>query len=742
MPIPDPFGGLGSLLGSGAKSLAGDAFQSIAEDFSKAAGAVSSWLWKEIGSSTAVQLGGSGFDRILAIVMGIAVVVGMGLFLVQIITSVLRRDTAGLARAAKGLLVAFLGGAAAIAVTNILLTAVDALSNGVVQAATGGNVSQLGNGIMGTAAWDSLTNPAAMLILALIVIAAVVFIWAALMVRKLLIIVAAVFAPAAFAGSLADISTGWVKKWIEGMAALIASKLILVITLVIGYYVLTRNLGAVGAGGVPGSNPTGTQAVTQVATGGLILLLGGFAPWVAIKTVHFAGDHMAELHAHAGSATAGASTVIAAPQKLSSMAAQGKGMVAGRSGGPGPTGPGWRSQRRWLSPLGQVDLRGPVRAQPAQAQPAQARPARIPPGLGSALLLPSPPPSASPRLRARQQRLPQSTASRTPTATSQATTLVQGRPSLHLLLCPPTQAEAVTTPVELAIRKGLLPCPPPPSTPGPSMVRFGRRSTRGVILGFSLARAVTLAAAIVVMILSLVVAGGVGFVVSALLWAPLVASAFVTVRGKPAIEWAPTAGHYAFRKVTGQTEFRAKPSKLRPAGTLALPGDAASLRFYDDPATGCVMVHDPHRQTLSGVLAVEHPAYVLLSPDQQAQRVSAWGRTLASLAQSGTCAAVQVLEATVPDPGTGVAGWYDHHGTHDGGWADGEYRELLAQSTTGSSMHRTTVTIALDMKRAGKAIRDAGRGMKGAAAVLSADMVAIEHGLPRLRPPGRALAIW
>jgi hypothetical protein len=271
------------------------------------------------------------------------------------------------------------------------------------------------------------------------------------------------------------------------------------------------------------------------------------------------------------------------------------------------------------------------------------------------------------------------------------------------------------------------------------MVRFGRRSTRGVILGFSLARAVTLAVAIVVVILSLVVAGGVGFVVSALLWAPLVASAFVTVRGKPAIEWAPTAGHYAFRRVTGQTEFRAKPSKPRPAGTLALPGDAASLRFYDDPATGCVMVHDPHHQTLSGVLAVEHPAYVLLSPDQQAQRVSAWGRTLASLAQSGTCAAVQVLEATVPDPGTGVAGWYEHHGTHDGGWADGEYRELLAQSTTGSSMHRTTVTIALDMKRAGKAIKDAGRGMKGAAAVLSADMVALEHGL---RASGLRVGHW
>nr|MDA8358898.1 hypothetical protein [Actinomycetota bacterium] len=53
---------------------------------------------------------------------------------------------------------------------------------------------------------------------------------------------------------------------------------------------------------------------------------------------------------------------------------------------------------------------------------------------------------------------------------------------------------------------------------GPSMVRFARRSTRGVILGFSLARAVTIAAGVVVMILGLVSAGGIGFVVSGLVW--------------------------------------------------------------------------------------------------------------------------------------------------------------------------------------------------------------------------------
>ena len=112
---------------------------------------------------------------------------------------------------------------------------------------------------------------------------------------------------------------------------------------------------------------------------------------------------------------------------------------------------------------------------------------------------------------------------------------------------------------------------------------------------------------------------------------------------------------------------------------MALPGDAAALRFYEDPDSGACMVHDPHRQTLSVAAAVSHPAYVLLSPVDQQSRVSAWGRLLASLSKSGYCSAIQVLEATVPDPGTGVAGWYERHGTHDGGWADRQLRHTAGR---------------------------------------------------------------
>lgn len=266
-------------------------------------------------------------------------------------------------------------------------------------------------------------------------------------------------------------------------------------------------------------------------------------------------------------------------------------------------------------------------------------------------------------------------------------------------------------------------------SPGPTPVRFGRRSTRGLLLGLSTPRCISAGAAVAVVVVGLVAAGGVGLVASGLAWAPLLGVTFVSWQGLALIEWVPVVGHWTARKAAGQSEYRARVSVPRPAGTMALPGDAAALRFYEDPESGVCMVHDPHRQTLSVTVQITHPAYVLLSPIDQHGRVTAWGRLLASLSKSGHCAAVQVLEATVADPGTGVAGWYDTHGTHDGGWADTNYAALLAQSSHGSSTHRTTITVALDMRRAAKAIREAGRGVKGAAVVLRGDMDALEYSL-------------
>ena len=254
-------------------------------------------------------------------------------------------------------------------------------------------------------------------------------------------------------------------------------------------------------------------------------------------------------------------------------------------------------------------------------------------------------------------------------------------------------------------------------------VRFGRRSSRGLILGFSSSRVAVLGVSIAVAIAGLVTANGAGFLVSALLWMPLAASAFVRVGGRPVIEWASIAGHFGARTVVGQTEYRAShPLRPRPPGTMALPGDAAALRFHNDEESGAVMIHDPHRHTLTAALEVTHPAFVLLDGDERAQRVGRWGRTYAALAQSPTCAAIQVLEATVPDPGSGLVEWHSDHGTHDGGWADTEYRALLDQARLAGGTHRTVIALAMDMRAAARAIRAAGGGVAGAAKVLRDDM--------------------
>jgi hypothetical protein len=277
------------------------------------------------------------------------------------------------------------------------------------------------------------------------------------------------------------------------------------------------------------------------------------------------------------------------------------------------------------------------------------------------------------------------------------------------------------------------------TNPAPTTVRFGRRSTRGLLLGFSTPRVLVIAAAAAVAIAGLVAGESRGFVVSAIVWAPLLVTGFVRVAGRPAIEWAPTAVQFWGRRHTGQTDYRATITRPRPAGTLALGGDGAAVRFHIDHASGAAMIHDPHRRTLTAVLSVSHPAFVLLDRDDRAQRVSRWGRVLAGLAQSGTLAALQITEATVPDPGDGLVEWYASHGSSRAGWAAQQYAALLEQARLGSSTHRTTVSIALNLKAAARAVKAAGGGVPGAATVLGQDMTALADAL---RQCGLTVGAW
>ena len=313
-----------------------DAFSNIAGWFAQAAGKATTWLWDELGSATSINLDSPHLATDLAVTGAIAAVLCLGLFLLQVITATLRREPGALGRATKGLLIALLASAFALTVTKILLGAVDALSDGVVRYAMNTNVPGLGRQLqLANLTTGGISNPAAMLLFSVVVLAAVVVVWAAMMIRKMLIIIAAVLTPLAFSGATADITRSWVRRWIECMAAMIVSKLLLVIIMMVGISVVE---GAGQAGDGIG------QGMTQLATGSLILLMGGFAPWVAIKMFHFTGDALAGAHAYAAQAPAGAATVIAAPQKMhalhtrTALSRGGAAAHGSRSGGPSQGG--------------------------------------------------------------------------------------------------------------------------------------------------------------------------------------------------------------------------------------------------------------------------------------------------------------------------------------------------------------------------------------------------------------------
>lgn len=315
-------------IASAAGSVAESAFGAIATSFGQAATTATGWLWSQIDTATSVDLGSTGVRKELAVTGAIAVVICLGLFVLQLITAMLRRDPGGLGRAVKGLFIMALGTGFALAATRILLAATDALADAVVQHTLGTSVHGIG-ALFALADMTNLANPAVMLVLALAVLAASVVVWFAMMIRKLLLIICAVLAPLAFAGATADITRAWVRRWVEFVVAMIAAKLILVLILVTGILVMQ---GAGLAGGQL------TQVGTQLAVGALILLLGGLSPWLAVRMCVFVGDSLYAAHLTAGHAAAGGRVALAAPQKVAYLrsglaGAAGSGAATRTTGG-------------------------------------------------------------------------------------------------------------------------------------------------------------------------------------------------------------------------------------------------------------------------------------------------------------------------------------------------------------------------------------------------------------------------
>ena len=260
-------------------------------------------------------------------------------------------------------------------------------------------------------------------------------------------------------------------------------------------------------------------------------------------------------------------------------------------------------------------------------------------------------------------------------------------------------------------------------------VKFSRLTRRGVLLGLSGAQLVVVGLGALVLVFALYFGGGMILAFALPIIGVCAALTWIGVGGRKLIEWLPIVTRWVWRSTGGQLLFRRRIVAPRPAGTLALPGDAASLRQWVDPETGAVMVHDPHQATLTAIVALSHPAFILLDPIDQERRVASWGRVLATACRSGRIATLQVMERTLPDSGRGLAQWWSKHGTHDDSWTSTTYGELIERAGPAGERHASTISVSLNMKVAARAIRAAGGGNRGAAAVLRQEMSTITAAL-------------
>ncbi|TFC74573.1 PrgI family protein [Cryobacterium sp. TMS1-20-1] len=260
-------------------------------------------------------------------------------------------------------------------------------------------------------------------------------------------------------------------------------------------------------------------------------------------------------------------------------------------------------------------------------------------------------------------------------------------------------------------------------------VQFSRLTKRGIMLGLSVPQLIALSIGTLTIVTVLYTTGASGIPWTAPLWGTAALIALIPLGGRKIVEWVPIVSRWMLRAGTEQLTYRRRIVHPRPVGTLSLPGDASALREWNDPESGAVMIHDPHARTLTAVVVVSHPAFALLDPGEQHRRVAGWGRVLASACRSGRIARLQVSERTLPDSGTGLAEWWERHGSNDDSWAAATYRELIARAGPTNERHATTISVSLDLTAASRQVRTQGGGMRGAAAVLRQEMTALTASL-------------
>lgn len=209
----------------------------------------------------------------------------------------------------------------------------------------------------------------------------------------------------------------------------------------------------------------------------------------------------------------------------------------------------------------------------------------------------------------------------------------------------------------------------------------------------------------------------------------MVALAFIRIAGRTTDEWATAFVSYQLLRMRGQTRFAsaafAPADKTAPTAPapMDLPGVLAPLTILQaDTGNGDVVavIHHRRDRTYTAVAKIRFPGIGLVDRSRRDQRVAGWGGLLASLCTEGNAIIrVQALQRLLPESGASLHRWHADHLSQSAPKIAAEITSsLLSTATLATSQREAYLAFTMDERRAGSAIRGAGGGSAGAAAVL------------------------
>ena len=109
------------------------------------------------------------------------------------------------------------------------------------------------------------------------------------------------------------------------------------------------------------------------------------------------------------------------------------------------------------------------------------------------------------------------------------------------------------------------------------------------------------------------------------------------------------------------SELASRRFFLQACAALAVAGGARRTDAVSSvaprgrrPVINITDLYHPHQGTLTGVIEVTSPEFLLRDPADRNARVAGWGRVLAAAARTGTIKQVHLLERSIPHDGASM----------------------------------------------------------------------------------------